>query len=59
MIHCSNGQDVFFAIRSNQANVVQDGDWQLFYGSPFEHKIVPYVNAVQDAYKELGINFAD
>lgn len=59
IIQCSNGQEVFFSIRSMQANDTKKSQWKLYYGSPFEYKVSGYFNAVQEVYKDAGINFGD
>jgi hypothetical protein len=59
IIHCSNGQEVFFSIKSTQANDTAKTHWKLYYGSPFEHKVSGFFNTIQEVYKEAGINFGD
>lgn len=59
LIQCNNGQEVFFSIKSTQANNTNKSQWKLYYGSPFEHKISSHFTTVQEIYKEAGINFGD
>jgi hypothetical protein len=59
LIQCSNGQEVFFSIKSTQANDTKKSQWKLYYGSPFEHKVSGYFSTIQEVYKEAGINFGD
>lgn len=59
LIQCSNGQEVFFSIKSTQANDTNKAQWKLYYGSPFEHKVSGYFSTIQEVYKEAGINFGD
>jgi hypothetical protein len=59
LIQCSNGQEVFFSIKSTQAVDSNNSQWKLYYGSPFEYKVASYFNTVQGVYKEAGLNFGD
>ncbi|MBP9791825.1 MAG: hypothetical protein KBC27_01285 [Rickettsiales bacterium] len=59
LIQCSNGQEVFFSIKSTQANDTKKSQWGLHYGSPFEHKVSGYFSTIQEVYKEAGVNFGD